>query len=334
MNMKNGLQRFIFFLDKLEVLLLKASVQKNPALWLYSNDARTPLFMLEGLAKLYAGLHNKKKFEKIKAHFKLLEDAIGAIDYYDAIAKDFKTRKNIPATVINYLQAQTREKIQSLNELLVEKKWFGVNDNRLKKIRMKLDEIDWLGEKKEIKEIMEFYGEAVYDVTEFTRERKYHYENMETEVHEIRRRLRWLSIYPQALQGLVQLTDNYKTTAHLTKYLTEKITTSPFNKMPDAGSNKYFLLLNKKYFLSLSWMIAELGTIKDSGLTVIALKEALMQTDNSNEAEALKKAYQLLGKRQEKLEALLNRADAITKTFFEEHNLEQMVSGISRVAKA
>lgn len=331
--MKNGLQRFVFFLDKLEVLLLKASVQKNPALWLYSNDARTPLFMLEGLAKLYAGLHNKKKFEKIKAHFKVLEDAIGAIDYYDAIAKDFKTRKNIPATVINYLQAQTREKIQSLNELLVEKKWFGMNDTRLKKIRKKLEEIDWLEEKKEAKEIMEFYGEAIYDITEFAGEKKYHYENMETEVHELRRRLRWLSIYPQALRGLIQLTDNDKTEKYLTKYLTEKITTSPFNKMPDAGDSEYFLLLNKKYFLSLSWMIAELGTIKDSGLTVIALKEALMQTDNSNETAALKKAYQLLGKKQEKLEVLLSRADTITKTFFEEDNLEQMVSGISKITK-
>jgi len=332
--MKNGLQRFNFFLDKLEALLLKASAQKNPALWLYSNDARTPLFMLEGLAKLYSGLHNKKKFEKIKAHFKLLEDIIGAIDYYDAIAKDFKTRKNIPATVINYLQAQTREKIQSLNELLVEKQWFGSDDNRLKKIRKKLDEIDWLDENKEATEIMEFYGEAIYNITQFANEKKFHYENMETEVHELRRRLRWLSIYPQALRGLIQLTDNNHAPVHLTKYLTEKITTSPFNKMPDAGNNEYFLLLNKKYFLSLSWMIAELGTIKDSGLTVIALKEALMQTDNSNETAALKKAYQLLGKKQEKLEALLIRADAITKTFFEEHNLEQMVSGVSKVVKA
>lgn len=332
--MKNGLQRFVFFLDKLEILLLKASVQKNPALWLYSNDARTPLFMLEGLAKLYSGLHNKKKFEKIKAHFKLLEDAIGAIDYYDAIAKDFKTKKNIPATVISYLQAQTREKIQSLNELLNEKNWVGTVDNRLKKIRKKLEEVKWLDPKKEAKELMEFYGEAIYDITEFAREKKYHYENMETEVHELRRRLRWLSIYPQALKGLIQLTDNNKTEKHLKKYLTEKITSSPFNKMPDAGDNAYFLLLNKNYFLSLSWMIAELGTIKDNGLAVIALKEALMQTDNSNESAAIKKAYQLLGQKQEKLETLLGKADAITKTFFEEHNLEQLVAGVSKVTSA
>ena len=66
--MKNGLLRFDFYLNQLEALLVKSSKQKNPALWLYQNNARTPLFMLEGLAKLYSGIHNKKKFEKIKAH--------------------------------------------------------------------------------------------------------------------------------------------------------------------------------------------------------------------------------------------------------------------------
>ena len=53
-------------------------------------------------------------------------------------AKDLKKKKNIPPSVVNYLQAQTREKIQSLNELLNEKNWLGTIDNRLKKIRKKL----------------------------------------------------------------------------------------------------------------------------------------------------------------------------------------------------
>ena len=86
--MKKGLVKFEYFLNKLEPLLQKAALQKNAALWLYTNDARTPLFMLEGLAKLYCSFHNKKTFTNIKAHFKLLEDAIGAIDYYDNIARD------------------------------------------------------------------------------------------------------------------------------------------------------------------------------------------------------------------------------------------------------
>jgi hypothetical protein len=56
--MKNGPQRFDFFINQFEALLIKAGKQKNSALFLYKNNARTPLFMLEALAKLYAELHN------------------------------------------------------------------------------------------------------------------------------------------------------------------------------------------------------------------------------------------------------------------------------------
>lgn len=329
--MHKGEQRFEFFCTQLQALLSKAAKQKNPALWLYSNNARTPLFMLEALAKMYAALHNKKKFTKIKEHFKLLEDALGAIDYYDAIAKDFAAKKNIPAPVINYLQAQTREKIQSLNELLVEKKWFDKEDNRLQKIRKKLSEADWLNEEKEVELIKGFYGEAIYEIIEFIQKKKYRYENMEADVHELRRKLRWLSIYPQALQGCVQLTDNKTTPKHLSKYLTKAIVTSPFNKMPDAKDTKYFLLINKKYFYALSWMIAELGNLKDEGLRIIALKEALQQTSGLTEAAAFKKAYQIMGKKQEQLRPLLDKAEAVTRTYFEEHNLEHMVAGTGKL---
>src|SRR6186713_3659761 len=97
--MRNGIVRFEQHLNKLQELLIKSSKQKNPALWLYQNDARTPLFMLEGLAKLYAGIHNEKKFKKLKEQFKLLEDGFGAIDYYDSFAKEFAGNAAIPAAI-------------------------------------------------------------------------------------------------------------------------------------------------------------------------------------------------------------------------------------------
>jgi len=329
--MHKGEQRFNFYLTQLQALFNKAAKQKNPALWLYTNNARTPLFMLEALTKLYAELHNKKRFTKVKEHFKLLEDALGAIDYYDTIARDFISKKNIPVAITSYLQAQTREKIQSLNEVLIEKKWFNPDENRIKKIQEKLNDADWQDEEKEIEGIMEFYGEAIYEIIEFIQKRKYHYDNMEADVHELRRKLRWLSIYPQALQGCIQLTENKTIPKHLTKYLTKDIIFSPFNKMPDAGYTKYFLLLGKQYFLALSWMIAELGNLKDNGLHIIALKEALQQTTSLSEEAAFKKAYIFTGKKQEKLDVLLKKAETITKIFFQEHNLEHLVAGTGRV---
>ena len=331
--MKKGPARFVYFLNKLQVLLDNAAKQKNPALWLYSNDARTPLFMLEGLAKLYTQVHNKKKFTKLKEQFKLLEDTLGAIDYYDNIAKDISSNKKIPASVIAYLQAQTREKIQSLNEILVEKEWLSPNYSRIKKIQKKLNEADWLEEKEEVKAINEFYGEAIYDITEFIQTEAYHFNNIEADVHELRRKLRWLSIYPQAIRGSIQLTKNKITPKHLSKYLTKEITTSLYNKMPDAGDSIYFLMLEQNYFYSLSWMIAALGKIKDKGLHTVAIKEALQQNAGLADAEALRRTYQLLGTRQPKLEVLLKEAATISKVFFTEQNLENLVVGIKTTKK-
>ena len=329
--MNKGILRFEPFLQQFENILSKAASQKNPALYLYQNNARTPLFMLEGLAKLYSGIHNQKKFSKLKEHFKLLEDALGAIDYYDAIARQLTKNKKIPLEINQYLQAQTREKLQHLNELLTAKKWIGENNERLVKIRKKLKETNWLDDEKEIEEINIFYGKAIYEIVEFTHTANYHFDNMEEDVHELRRKLRWLSIYPQALQGCVQLTENKTKSKNLTKYLTKEIINSPFNKMPAAGNNHYILNLNKGYFLALSWIIAELGKLKDSGLTIVAIKEALQQTEAVNEADALNKAYRILGPKQIKLPVLLNEAEKISKTFFDEKNLEHLVNGTNKL---
>ncbi|MBL0359348.1 MAG: hypothetical protein IPP72_21905 [Chitinophagaceae bacterium] len=325
--MKKGIQRFDFFLNLLEVLMLKADKQKNPGLFLYQNNARTPLFMLEGLSKMYTEIHNRNKFSKLKEHFKLLEDAIGAIDYYDSLAKNLKSNKKIPAKVFQYLQAQSREKIQHLNELLNEKKWIDNNNARILKIKKKLAEADWQDEENEMAAIQKFYTKSIGGIIDFTHSTAYHFDNMEEDVHELRRKLRWLSIYPQALLGSVQLATSKSKAKHLSKYLTETIVNSPYNKMPDAAENNQFLLLCKNYFLSLSWVIDALGKLKDEGLQIVAIKEALQQTEGIDEATAIKKVYQLLGNKQTKLPALLENAASISQTWFREKNLEQLVIG-------
>ena len=329
--MKPGLSKFEYYFNKLQPILTTAAKQKNPALWLYRNDARTPLFMLEGLAKMYTSFHNNKKFTKIKEHFKSLEDTLGAIDYYDSIAKDLGANKKVPATVITYLQAQSREKIQSLNEVLTENDWLLPEYNRIDKIRKKLQEADWLEEEKEVNQVHDFYGEAIYELVEFTQKTNYQFTNLESGVHELRRKLRWLSIYPQALRGSIQLHTNPQPPKLLVKYLTKETTTSPFNIMPDIGTAKYVLILEQNYFYTLSWMIAELGKIKDNGLHIVGIKEAMQQAATLTDEAALKKIYSMLGSKQAKLPELLAQAGSICKTYFKEQNLEHLLTGVSKV---
>ena len=329
--MKNGLARFDYYLNLLQQLIAKSSKQKNPALWLYQNNARTPLFMLEGLAKLYSGIHNKKKFEKLKAHFKLLEDALGQIDYYDAFVKEFAKNKKIPAAIKNYIQAQSREKLQSLNEILKEKEWISDGGIRIAKIRKKLAEADWQKEKEEIESINSFYVLAIKKILNFINQKDFHFENVEADIHELRRDIRWLSIYPQCLRGCIQLSKTKSSPKYLDKYLTKEITGSPYNVMPDAADCKHFLVFNKNRFYALSWLIAELGKIKDNGLRVVVIEEALLQTVKISNTDALKKAYQLLGPKQLNLQQLLDNAEKICKTYFKEKNLESLLIGTASV---
>ena len=326
-----GIKRFQYFLDQLQPILTTAARQKNPALWLYRYDARTPLFMLEGLSKMYSFFHNEKKFIKIKEHFKLMEDALGSIDYYDNIAKDLVTVKKIPAEIINYLQAQSREKVQSLNEILTENGWLLPENNRIDKIQKKLQEASWMEEEKEVKAMSDFYGSSIYTIIAFTKSFDYHFDNIESDVHELRRKLRWLSIYPCGACGAIQLGKKKPAPKHLLKYCSKEIVTSPYNVMPPAADAKFFLLLEQNYFFALSWMIASLGKIKDEGLHIIAVKEALQQAKTMSDEEALKKTYQLLGGKQSRMPDLLIKAEGICKTYFKEQNLEHLVMGTGSV---
>lgn len=304
--MKN---RFDIYLDQLDKLLTEAGKQGDPAFWLYQNGARTPIFMLEGLAKLYAGLHNKKRFGKIEKRFKQLEDGLGAMDYYDNFAKAFATDPAAPVETAQFARKQCDEKAASLNKLLKEDKWIGDKANRVSKLRKKLEKTEWLAPEDETKAIAAYYRKSIAKIDAFAKQHEDGFTELESQVHELRRKLRWLSIYPQALQGEVQLTSEPSNDPNVTKYLTPEVVNSPFNKMPDAGENR-FLMLNKDYFLALSWMIAELGKLKDSGLRYTLLHEsgANCETDAAAETDILKKASD------------------ITRTFFAEKNLDKLLA--------
>lgn len=333
MNNPNGVSRFEFYLTELEQMLADASKDINPALWLYSSKARTTLFMLEGLSKLYEGLHNSKRFEKIKEHFKALEDSLGSIDYYDSFAKEFAGNPLIPQFITDYLQGQAREKIQRLNDLLKEKKWIGGKAVRIKKIREKLRDADWRNPKDELKGIFEFYRKAVNELKEFMQASGAEFTEIEAQVHEIRRDLRWLSIYPQALQGVIQLKESTIMPEYIEKYLTPEIVNSSFNKMPLPGNNSYFLLLEKKYFLALSWVIAELGKLKDSGLKILAVAEAFQQKEGLNHESALQKTYDVLGFTDNILQEILLKASDICNNYFGEKNADKLIYGITATLK-
>lgn len=323
--MTHGLARFDFFLNQLQEHLNKAVKEPNPAAWLFVNGSRTPLFMLEALGKLYSNLHNKNLFTKIKNYFKELEDILGDIDYYEGYIKEFSIKGDIPASVISFLQKKKSENEELLNSTLIEKKWINSKDNRINKIRKKLKEAEWMEEDQEINAIKEFYQESIAEINAFYLKTGGKFSDMEEEVHSLRRKLRWLSIYPHALRGSIQLTDNNSPDEKFTKYLIPETINSPFNKMPDGGEHRYFLMLEKNNFYALSWIIAELGKLKDAGLAYEAMEEANV---NKNHDPDINEGNYPADLNAESVNKILSGASDICRTYFEEQNLEKLVAGV------
>ncbi len=326
-----GKSRFDFYLDKVEGLINQAAKDKNPALWLYKNDGRTPMFMLEALSRLYSNLHNKNKFSKLKEHFKLLEDGMGEIDYYENYAKIFLEHPTVPVHIREYMQGQAREKIQHLNDILQSNGWIGDNAVRLGKIRKKLSQVDWLPAKQEASAIHSFYKIEIEKIKTMVAETGGKFTEMENQLHEFRRDIRWLSIYPQALRGMIQLTKSDLADDSTQKYLVDEVVHSKYNVMPDAGKNQWFLLLEKNYFFAVSWVIAETGKLKDDGLQFFAVTEALQQTEGLRHDDGLNKSFEILGAGTNRITEILHRASGIVGEFMREQNLDKLVYGLAPV---
>ncbi|MGN6533479.1 MAG: hypothetical protein ACTHK0_17185 [Ginsengibacter sp.] len=319
-----GLSRFLFYLEKIKTILQKAESAENPALNAYTQDLRTPLFMLEALSRLYKKIHPHQKLKKLNKQFKELEDQLGAIDYYDSFAKEFALNDKIPSAIITYLKDKTAEKTEGLNTCFKKENWIGNNNNRISKITKTLQKIDWLNEKEDTAAILNIYQQAIEKLDKKYKIPNLRFTDVEKDVHELRRELRWLSIYPQALRGLIQLKSNPDTPDFLKKYLTPEILHSLFNIMPDGSNLQDHIFLNDNYYYALSWMIAELGKLKDNGLKIVLIEESISIVYKTNEnVEQL--AYGLCGENQMKIPQVLTHSEQLANTFFDENILENLI---------
>jgi hypothetical protein len=324
--MKQGKARFDNQLNKVNVLLKESINHENPALWLFLHDFRTPMFMLESLSKMYIQFHNKTFFTELNVRFKEVEDVLGAIDYYAAFLRAFHANEKIPNSVKNYLESKTREKIARFNEILLKRGWN--NGKTIKKIEEGLFIAKWQNHEDETVAIEKYYDKQINKINEFVDKTTFNFKNVESDVHELRRKLRWLSIYPQALQGAIKLHESKTDNDHLKKYLTEEITTSTFNQLPESKHVKHHLILEKNHFLALSWMIAELGKLKDKGLTITVLKDAFQEIAFLKDEEALKQAYHVLGEDYPKMESLLDQAGKVAEDFFNDKIIDKLIWGV------
>lgn len=292
MNTKNEtFNPFLFYSNQLQALLVKASSQANPALWLYQNNARTPLFMLEALTRLHDKAFDEKLFAKWNARFKKLEDELGALDYFMVYEKEFKNNKQVSVKVLKYFNASSAMVLDGLNKRLKTKDWF---NGKLLRFNVKISKYAFICDDDYAKEITFTLIEELNQIKEFALKLNYSFSQMEEEVHEMRRKLRWISIYAQAFNGLIQLKTSSKKQTYGINYSTKEVLASPYNKLPTKPKNATIIELDKNSFLALSWIINEFGNLKDKGLAIEALTNAIENTEQLSAEDSRKKALKIL----------------------------------------
>lgn len=311
---------FLFYSNQLQTLLAKSATQKNPALWLYQNDARTPLFMLEALTKLHDLAFDEKIFSKWNKRFKKLEDALGQIDYVFVFEREFKINKKISKEVVSYFDSAVISQAERLNQRLLNKEWLS---GKLLNFNVKISEFTCLYDEEYLNEIRIALEKEVTRIEVFCQKSNFTFTKLEEEVHELRRKLRWLSIYAQALNGLIQLKKSTKPKKLSINYFTKEVINSPYNKLPQRPKGLATLEFDSNSFFILSYLIKTIGKFKDDGLRLEALANAIAVTENITAKKATEKAIKLLGLKSNIETEILKSASALAKTAIEKDKVLQ-----------
>lgn len=270
--------------------ILKLGKTKNKAEAFYTKNARGDFFMLESIARL-----NKKAFEHSGSGdwqkvFKKFEDVLGEIDYYDVIHKELLALKLTDKELLDYFDRKKTKAFGKLEKLIEKKDIFKqlpdaeialAFDNTTDKITL----------------LKKAFEADLSDILQFMEPfREKGFKDMELQVHELRRKLRWLSIYAQAYGGVFVLENSPEKFKWEKQYVTPEAKKSPYNTLPVNNSIKHNIQLNKTVFYALSTLIKELGQFKDEGLTIEAVQKAIRKTRGVKKEEALAIALQLFPK--------------------------------------
>lgn len=315
---------FLFYSSRLQALLVKAAKQKDPALWLYNNKARTPLFMLEALTRIHQKAFDEKIFLKWNKRFKKLEDLFGVMDEYIVLEQDLKKNKKVNKETLKYFLVHAANYTKKCNERLLVKDWLNQKmlafDEQLNKYKVEYNH--------EYCDALQFaLTDEVDAILYFLLKTDYQFARIE-QVHEVRRKLRWLSIYATAMRGLIQLKKSEKRSKTTINYFTKDILSSPYNKIEAKPKNANVILYDRDSFFALSWLINELGKIKDTGIRMEELRDAVYILENVTQEQAKGKAISMLNMKSSVESDLLEQSSKIIRTAIEKDKiLDKLIIG-------
>lgn len=322
-------QSFNYQINKLASLFNKAKKEKDIALFLFEKNARTPLFMLEAIFRVIRKIETNKTNEYWHAEFKFLEDVLGKIDYFTFFVAELKKNKIEDKRIILYFIEREKASLLELNTELSKSLWLS---NTSKKINTLKNDAAAICSNIKSKDIAKAISKEIDKIAAFTNS-EIEYSDVELSTHELRRKYRWFSIYCQSFRGLFQLRHHAKSRKKLEKYLTDETITSPFNTFPKNEFNTNSIYLKDNCFFALSWIIEELGKLKDRGLFVIALSKAIQDIEKISPKLAFDKACILLNENINCLSLILKETQKLVVEFDENKITTKIKKDITKYLK-
>lgn len=274
-------RRFTKHLKKVQQLLNEAMASKGPALLaqvFFQYNARTPLFMLEALGRVYEHLDlDHKLFARIRLESKIIEDALGSMDYWLSAAKKCHDW-SMPAGVTLLARDRYIEACGRTWAWVEAHDWVACRyhlDAELMpdKFNRKLKNVEWYSPKKEARVLAQWLEGELRNIDESIQQLNLN--DIENGLHKARREVRWVSIYFTAVEGGFILDRNAKAPENWDRYVTKDIIENPFNKLPEPEADDVPISVPAPLLYALSYAIDRLGVIKDRAEWTMTMEQLL-----------------------------------------------------------
>lgn len=292
-------RRFVQHLFRFEKYLGEALDQASvnlPGQVLFQRNGRTPMFMLEALGRVYEKLDlYDELFSLIRLETKIIEDALGQIDFWDVIEKKCKDW-SMPDGVQKLARERYVETCGRVWAWVESQDWVATRyhpeaELLVPRFTRKLKKVDWHSPKKESRQLRKWLAKELRTIHEKTLQLDMR--QIESGLHKARREVRWVSIYFTAVDGGFVLDHQAAPPDKWDRYLTREIVENPYNRLPEPEADDDPVRIPAYLLFALSYAIDKLGVIKDRAQWTETFKHLLQITGEKVSLPSLMKENHL-----------------------------------------
>ncbi|MBK9636694.1 MAG: hypothetical protein IPO63_02345 [Bacteroidetes bacterium] len=244
----------------------EAAKTDDPTLHFFKQNARNNFFDLEAAFRIFRKTHSKDVAEPLYDIYKSAEDAIGKYDFISSSSSKILSNTKLPEELKEKIIHQEKKARIELKQFIHRENWLPDATENVSKQGEQMEDILATESEDFRKDFIKFLSKTISKIDEEYRKGELDPHLLEEGIHEIRRNIRWISIYAKISGGFIQTQKSEKTNIEYKKYLSKDITSSPFIKLPPCPAGVEPISLRFENFAALSWMIQALGELKDEGL--------------------------------------------------------------------